>query len=75
MMTRRMIPPFHRLKDGVLADYYEMTRDGLPVMVARENHTYDEIAEIVKELTAELTAERDLALGGGKKRPSNWRKQ
>ena len=109
MMTRRMIPPFHRLKDvvladsyemtrdglsvmvargnltyneiaeivknGRLADSYEMTRDGLPVMVAREDLTYDEIDEIVEELMAELTAERDLALGGGKKGPSTWRKQ
>lgn len=63
------------MKNGQLADYYEMTRDGLPVMVARSNLTYDEITEIVKELTAELTAERDLALGGGKKKPSTWRKQ
>ena len=55
-MTRvRMIPPFEELREGQLADYYEVVRDGKPVFIARHELTLEERNDIVARLNREAS--------------------
>lgn len=61
-MTKiRMSPPLDELLPGQLADFYEVIRDGEPVMVARDELTYDEWTDIADKLRR--AGEADIAFG------------
>lgn len=56
MTTRvRTIPPFEELREGQLADYYEVVRDGKPTFVARDELSLDERNDIVDRLNQECS--------------------